>query len=187
MMRWALGPNVHQEESRMKKIVIAALAASIGAASAVYAQETKPLGLSVRAGLFFPTSGDARDEGQTWISGGLDYKLGDLKFGNNRPGYSSHYSISADYYGKGDFRNIPVLLNWVARNDQFYYSAGAGVGFARFPDSATTTRSKTIFSYALAVGYDFQKGTTPIFVEGRYMGASESKLAGFGVFLGVRL
>ena len=41
---------------------------------------TKPLGLSVRAGLMFPSTKAARDVGSQWFAAGADFKLGDLKF-----------------------------------------------------------------------------------------------------------
>jgi hypothetical protein len=151
------------------------------------AQETKPVGLSLRAGVFFPASTEARDaEGDTWFAFGGEFKLKDLKFGDTQPGYSSYLSLSADYLSKGDYKNLPVLINYVGRVNQVYYTAGAGVGFAEFPDGLLNA-NKSLFAYSVGVGYDFQQASTPVFIEARYFGSGESRLDGYVVYLGVRL
>ena len=172
-----------------RRIMLAAL--GLAAASAVttsaIAQETKPMGLSIRAGGFFPTSEDARDENRTWLAFGAEFKLKDVNFGMSEPGSSSHLSVSVDYMGSGDFRSMPILLNWVGRNNEFYYTAGAGYTFGRHQTSATTTDDRNAFAYSLGIGYDFQQGRTPFFVEGRFWGSSESDFNGSGLYVGVRL
>lgn len=150
------------------------------------AQESKPVGLSVRVGLFWPSSNIAKSEGKNWISFGAEYKLGDLKFGNNQPGYSSSYSVSVDYFAKGDFRNTPILVNYIGRKDQFYYLAGAGIGLTRVRESLNNVESHTEFAYQIGVGYDFTQGNAPLFAEVKYIGSSDSRLAGFGAFVGIR-
>lgn len=164
---------------------VVAVAALFGA-SAVWAQESKPVGLSLRAGLVWPNSGQARQEGQSWFGAGLDYKIGNIGFGNKAEGFSSSYGISADVFSKGDFSSVPVTLNYTGRKDQFYYSAGAGVAFIKFPRTSTETRKETRVAYQFSVGYDFGRTGTPIFVEARYFGNFESRLAAFGAFVGVR-
>lgn len=161
--------------------------ATLALATGAFAQETRPFGLSVRAGFFFPASQEAEREAKTWVTAGLEYKLGDLRFRDAESDYSAQYSISVDYFGRGDFRSVPVLANYVGRFDQLYYSVGAGVSFARAPQSFTRVSNKTEFAYSLAVGYDFTRGTTPFFVEGRYHGNGDSRLAGFALLAGVRL
>lgn len=150
------------------------------------AQVTKPIGISVRGGLFFPSNGDAKDEAKNWIGFGADYKIGNLAFGQENVGLSTYYSISVDYFGKGDFSSVPVMLNFVQRTDTLYYIAGAGVSFSKVKLNATQRRTGTDFAYMLGIGYDIQKGMTPVFVELRYWGNSEARLAGFGVYAGVR-
>lgn len=170
------------------KIVFAALAAASGmlATSHATAQESKPVGLSIRAGLVWPTTKQARDEGQSWFGAGLDYKIGNLRFGTQAAGFSSSYGISADVFSKGDFSSVPVTLNYTGRQDQFYYSAGVGVAFVKFPRTSFETHRETKFAYQFSVGYDFNKTGMPIFVEARYFGNTESRLAAFGAFVGIR-
>ncbi|MBS1714271.1 MAG: hypothetical protein JST30_08025 [Armatimonadetes bacterium] len=161
---------------------------ALGAAGTAQAQYSKPLGLSVRIGLFYPSNGEARDvEGQGWFAGGIEYKGGDLKFGTGTNAkYSAMWTASLDYYGKGSYSNAPLLLNYVGRMDQVYYTAGAGVGFGHVAKTGGGSTSDTEFAFQLGVGYDFVKMATPFFVELKYFGSSESRLTGFGVYGGVR-
>lgn len=173
----------------MKKTATLALASlmAIGVASQASAQYVKPLGLSARIGLFYPSNGDARDiEGQGWFSGGLEYKIGNIKFDQSNPNMSASWSVSLDYYGKGSFSNVPLLVNYVARTGAVYFSGGAGVGFGRVIKTGGGAVTDTEFAFQLSAGYDFVKMQTPLFVELRYFGSSESKLTGFGIYGGVR-
>ncbi|HXH60163.1 MAG TPA: hypothetical protein VNI20_02265 [Fimbriimonadaceae bacterium] len=170
----------------MKKIVLIVTVAALGLATIANAQYNKPAGISLRGGMFFPSNASAKAEGKTWFGVGIDYKLKDIDFRRSANGYDTSYSLSVDYYGKGDHANLPVLLNFVSRKDQFYYSAGAGLGFAKTPDVGGGTSTNTEFSYAFAIGFEFQRGTTPFFIEGRYMGSAETRLNGVGVYAGVR-
>ena len=66
----------------MNKTVAVAALAVVAAAFIVtpaQAQEIKPMGLSVRAGIFLPQKDLAKNAGKQWFSGGVEYKLGDLK------------------------------------------------------------------------------------------------------------
>lgn len=157
-----------------------------GVAASADAQETKPINLSLRAGLFFPSDSKARDEENAWFAFGAEYKLKDLHFGQYQPGYSAALTLSVDHYSQGDFYHTPVLVNYVGRVNQFYYSAGAGLGWTQVPGVLKNDTSN-LFAYGLGVGYDFQHGSLPVFIEARYWGSSETKLNGFGVYLGVRL
>lgn len=171
------------------KLGITALIVSAGlvaASTAVSAQQTKPVGLSARVGIFWPSSNQAKNQGRTWLAFGVEYKLGDLKFGSNDPGYASSYSISVDYFSKGDFRNTPLLINYIGRKDQFYYVAGAGIGFTRVRETQFELRNHTEFAYQIGVGYEFIHSNAPLFVELKYIGSGDSRLAGFGGFVGVR-
>lgn len=169
-----------------KKIMIVALAAL--AAVPALAQETKPLGVSLRAGIFFPSDKDVRDiVGKTFFAGGLEYKLRDLNLGNMDTGYSGALSISADYYGKSDASSIPVLLNYVGMSNEFFYSAGIGVAFTK-TTVGTVDESKSRLGYQFGIGYNFNTGKTPFFLEAKYFGVSgRSELNGFAIYAGVRL
>ncbi|MBS1722076.1 MAG: hypothetical protein JSS66_03605 [Armatimonadetes bacterium] len=173
----------------MKKTISLAFASvlAIGIAAQANAQYTKPLGLSLRLGVWYPSNGDARDvEGQGWFAGGAEYKIKDLHFSSTDQKYSSSLTASLDYYGKGSFSNVPLLINYVGRTDSFYYTAGAGVGFGRTPQTGGGSTSDTQFAFQIGAGYDFVKMGTPLFVEVKYFGGSESKLSGFGIYGGVR-
>ena len=166
-------------------------ALALGVVATASAQ-TKPAGVSFRAGIFFPSNGDAKSVrgGKQWFAAGLEYKLGDLKVGAENPNYSSSYSVSVDWTGKDDFRNIPVLVNYVGRTSQgFYYKAGAGIGFVQYYDfspSQLKTRHNTAFAYQAALGYDLKIGPLPSFIEVAYLGSSKSVVNGIGVYGGVR-
>ncbi|MFN3684986.1 MAG: hypothetical protein ACK41F_13785 [Fimbriimonadaceae bacterium] len=191
----------------MKNLVCAVVAATLLlAAVAAPAQETKPVGLSIRAGGFFPTDSDARDESDLWFALGLEYKLKDLTY-QETDGSATHLSLSADWFESGDFRQFPVLLNLVGTKDQMYYSVGVGLTFAKHrsryipidggengwgggyepASDSWRTDEDTLFAYSLGIGYQFQQGQTPVFLEARYFGCEKSELNGFAVYVGVRL
>jgi hypothetical protein len=150
------------------------------------AQESKPMGLSVRGGLFFPGADTAKKNGgKQWLGLGVEYKLGDLKYAGENSSFSASYSVSVDYYSKKDFRHVPVMLNYIGRTGGIYYFAGAGLGFTKEKETAGT-KSRTGFSYQAGVGYEFNRGANPVFVEAKYIGSSRSNLNGLGVFVGIR-
>lgn len=172
----------------MKRFVsIAVISALVfGLAGAASAQATTPKGFSLRGGLFFPSNGAARDESRTWLGLGLDYRLGYL--GQRTVGpreLATFASLSIDYYGSGDFSNIPVLLNYTARQDSLYASAGAGLGFQRRPEPGGS-EGNVRFTFQLSAGYDFVRFRSPLFAEVRYWGSSSAQHAGFGVYGGIR-
>jgi len=170
----------------MKNIALASIVAlGIGFTSNAQAQYSKPYGLSFRAGVFLTGDGDARAaEGRNWIALGLEYKLRDLNFGE--AGTSGSYSVSMDYYGKGGYSHVPITLNYIGRNQSFYYSAGIGVGFARVPDVFGGSDTTTEFAYQLSVGYDFNRASNAFFAELRYYGSNETQLNGFAIMGGIR-
>lgn len=166
------------------------LAGLIALSVSAPAQTSKPIGLSVRAGLIWPTSGYGRDQGRTWFGIGGEFKIKDMTFGVTDRSSSGMLAISADYYGKGGASSFPVLLNYVGMNNEFFYSVGAGFAFNRDEEMVAGVlrgRNKTDFAYSLGVGYNFQHGQNPLFVEGKYFGSGNSNLNAFGVYIGVRL
>jgi hypothetical protein len=171
----------------MNKLSIATLAlATVGLTGIAAAQYEEPLGLSVRAGFFFPGDSAAQDEADTFLAVGVDYEIKPVDMADMYSEYNAVYSISLDYYGSGDYSHVPLLINYVGRSDDFYYSLGAGLGFTKTPDGLGGTESETELAYALGVGYDFTQGTTPVFVELKYQGSAKSELNGFGLYGGVR-
>lgn len=172
----------------MNKVLSLAFAAAfvaIGAVSAT-AQESKPLGLSVRAGLFWPSERFTRDNSSDqWFAFGLEYKLKDLQVPGVGGQSGNHLSVSIDYFNRSDFSNLPVLVNYTGRFNQFYYVVGAGVGFTKKEKPLGGTQSNTAFAYQTGIGYEFGS-RTPVFIEAKYIGSSQSKLSGVGLFGGVR-
>ncbi len=172
----------------MNKVIVVAALVGVFSAGIANAQESRPLGLTLRAGIFFPNSDAAkRNAGKQWIGGGAEYKLGDLQFANEGNSYGASYSISVDLYQKKDFRHVPVLLNYVGRSNQgIFYTAGVGVGFARELNSLNQKKNHTTFSYQVGVGYEFTKSQVPVFIEAKYVGSSRNRLNGYGIFAGIR-
>jgi len=168
----------------MKKIItMTAAGALILAAVPAFGQETKPLGLSARIGIFLPTDNGVKDVSNSWFGAGVDFKL--AKFEGTNKDQSNALSVSLDYAGRENIRTVPLILNYVIRQGQAYVFAGAGLTFGRLPDGASTS-SQTFFGYDAGVGYDIATGSTPIFVEAKFMGAGNSTLNGFGFFVGAR-
>lgn len=167
-----------------RKILIAtvgAIALGVMAASSV-AQTSKPVGLSLRVGAAWPTNGGGSNN--TLFAAGAEFKISDLNLGNaGSPGYMGHLSISADYYGKNGGSAVPVLLNYVGTQNEFFYSVGAGVRFAHFSGGDTSNG----FGYQLGLGFNFQQSQTPLFLEGKFFGGNNSRFDAIGVYLGIRL
>ncbi len=172
-------------KSRMKKAKLFGAVALLALVSTANAQYNKPSGIAIRGGLFFPSDATAKAEGKTWFGVGLDYKTKDVEFEAMRGGYDTSYTISVDYYSKGDYSNMPIMLNYVSRRDNFYYGGGAGLGYAKTP-TAGGTSTNTEMTYQFSVGFEFQKGTMPFFIEGRYWGCAESALTGTAIYAGIK-
>jgi hypothetical protein len=172
-----------------KKLITSAFViVSVGAAIPAMAQESKPVGLSVRAGIFFPTQGSAKDAGKNWFIGGAEYKLNNMHFGKmGANAMNQSVALSVDFYNKSNISNVPVLLNYISRTDEYYFTLGAGIGFNRLPNGSGGTESKARFAGAVGLGYDFQRGKSPLFTEARYLFNSKSDLNGFAVMVGIRL
>lgn len=121
-------------------------------------------GYSVSLGVFYPTKSAVRKAtSDTWFGGSFGYN-----FQTSEPTESGYYyklGVSAGYYGSDDLYNIPVQLTFTGYlNEQFYYQAGAGVGFAKqFKNinNPTATETKTGFVFSIGLGYNFSAGTTP--------------------------
>ncbi|MEA2552435.1 MAG: hypothetical protein QOJ65_611 [Fimbriimonadaceae bacterium] len=167
-----------------KKLLKAGLGAVALIAIAVpaQAQTSTPTGFSIKAGAFFPSNRQVRrDTSDTWFTAGVDYRI--KEFPVTTPDYRSHLSISLDWMGSGNTHSIPLLLNYVGEQREFYWLIGAGAAFNHSSGSDNTR-----FGYALGLGYNFdQHGTTPAFIEARWLGTSKARESGIAVDLGIRL
>jgi hypothetical protein len=171
----------------MKKLLTSFAALSVAGAiattTAVAQEYQAPVGISLRIGGFAPSqSGTSNDAGTSWLAAGFDYKLSGIKV----PGLNhGHFSVSIDYAGKGEFRSAPLLFNWTS-GKSLYYSLGAGVNFDRFPQDDGTINDKVRFAYSGAVGYNFVNGQVPLFLELRYFGCEDNRIAGTALYVGGR-
>lgn len=135
--------------------------------------------ISLRSGAFFATGVAKDDEGQNWFTVGLDYKLDENFLA--APSSAGRYSLSVDYYGKGGYHNIPVLLNYTGKGKDVYWSGGVGVAFQHTPSD-----SEVELGFQIALGKNFSLGNEPMFAELRYFGTSEDQLNGFSLVAGIR-
>jgi len=171
----------------MKKTVftIAAVAAVFAGFSAVASADNGSAlaGVSIRLGAFMPTQTDTQNAaGSTWVGGGVDYKL--QGFALPIIPKNGTYSLSLDYAGKGSFSTVPLLLNWTT-NGRAYVTFGAGVSFCKFVDGNGNSDDRARFAYAGGIGYNFNT-EIPMFIEAKYFGNDQPRVAGVGVYLGWR-
>ncbi len=151
------------------------------------AQEVRPLGVSLRLGTFKPQGRAARTQGEGWVSGGVDFKIRDLKYTKDQGQY---ISISIDFAGSGDFSTIPATINYVTRKNDYYWFAGVGAALINIPrpvGQITEIDESVELAYQFGFGYDFQRGKSPLFAELKFMGNGEDRMNGFTLAIGVRL
>jgi hypothetical protein len=156
-------------------IATAALMGSLALMTPASAQDSAMQGFTVNAGIFYPSKKSVRNATEdVWFSVDLGYK-----FQTSEPTESGYYydlGASVGYKGAGNAYYIPVHLTFTGYlNEQFFYRAGAGVGFPKSGDAA--------FSYAVELGYNFSAGTTPIALTIGYAGIQRGDVNGFTVGL----
>src|SRR5450432_4057947 len=135
---------------KLKALIAISLA---GLSVLAAAQADKPLGISARVGAFLPSNSTARDAGTSWLDFGIDYTLHEFE---PKAAFASRLSLSIDYSVRQDFRQIPILINYVYRQSELYYFAGIGGNFTRIP-VVGGSQDTTHFAYDLGVGYDLLK------------------------------
>ncbi len=166
---------------------LAAVAAVFVCAAAVNADtvDNGPVGVSLKIGGFYPTQEGTRNTaGDSWLTAGIDYKLNTLKMSNMAP--DSYFSISMDYAGKNNDRIVPLLLNYTS-GQSFYWSVGLGFSFTNFVQDDGVQNDKTRFAYSAAIGYNFGgTGQIPVFLELRYQGNEQPRVAGIAATIGAR-
>ena len=156
-------------------IATAALMGSLALTTPASAQDSALQGFTINAGIFYPSKKSVRQASEDiWFSVDLGYK-----FQTSEPTESGYYydlGASVGYKGAGNAYYIPVHLTLTGYlNEQFFYRAGAGVGFPKSGDAA--------FSYAIELGYNFSAGTTPIALTIGYAGIQRGDVNGFTVGL----
>jgi hypothetical protein len=170
----------------MKKTAMLGLALVAVIAPAASMAQTNQ-GLAIKAGLFFPIADEPRNvEGKQWFTFGLDYELGSLGMTQMPDGGVGRFVASLDYYGDGDYSNVPVMVSWVGQNDRIFYRLGGGIGFVRTPRAGGGTVTNNEFCYQFGIGYDFRHNNQPFFAEARFLGSVEDRLNGYSISVGFR-
>jgi hypothetical protein len=167
-----------------KKLLVAALGvfALIAAAVPAYAQSSTPTGLSLKIGVLWPTDEDVRDAtSDTWFTGGLEYRFKEMPMTSDNG--RAHLSVSFDWAENDDVRIMPLLLNYVGENNQTYWMVGIGWAFLDAPGFDDSE-----FAWQAGFGFNFANGgSTPMFVEARYVGTSESSANAVIINFGIRM
>ncbi len=163
---------------------VVALVGTLTLVAPACAQETNQQGYTLSVGAFFPSKSAVRDATQdVWFTVDLSYT-----FQTSEPTESGYYydlGVFAGFYGSGDVRNIPVGLSFTGYlNEQFFYRATAGIGFARRVNGDDTTG----FAWSVGFGYNFSAGTTPLALFVGYNGQTgvNDELNGIAVTLQFR-
>jgi hypothetical protein len=167
----------------MKKLIALSVLGIISSSAFSQMESTSPL--SFRLGFSAPTNGTTKDLVSEFVGVGGQYKLRDLA---SKKDYMSSLELSVDYIGRGDFRHIPILLNYVgssAKSD-FFYSVGGGLGFIGRPD-AGGTESIARFSYQGTIGLYLNRGALPATLEVKYFGSAATNVNSLGIYLGVKI
>ncbi|MFN4034198.1 MAG: hypothetical protein ACK4ME_11400 [Fimbriimonadales bacterium] len=154
-------------------LATAALMGALATTVPASAQDSEMQGFTVSAGIFYPSKKSVRQASEDiWFSVDLGYK-----FQTSEPTESGYYydlGASVGYKGAGSVYYIPVHLTFTGYlNEQFFYRAGAGVGFPKNDDAA--------FSYAIELGYNLSAGTTPVAITLGYTGIQRDDVNGFTV------
>ncbi len=164
----------------MRKFLVLVVAAGL-AGSAV--AQFPSVGLTVRAGVFFPTTAAASAGAERWYQAGAEYELFKLRL--PATDLATALSLSLDTYGRGGSSSVPLLANLSVRSDRIRYSAGVGASFVRRSGFENRTR----LAYQASIGYDVLKGPMPVVIEARYFGVVDTSnfFDGIALSIGVRL
>jgi hypothetical protein len=140
--------------------------------------------LSMRFGLGYPVIAGTRDANREFFAIGAQFKLRDLQSSEK---YDTCLEMSLDYYGRGDYRHIPILVNYVghSKKGDSFWSAGAGLGFVGRPSGAGT-ESIGRLAYQVGIGLNLSSGKTGSFVEMKFMGSEASDVNSLGFYYGIR-
>ncbi|BDI31850.1 hypothetical protein CCAX7_39010 [Capsulimonas corticalis] len=180
----------------MKKTMIVstiALLASVLGTSAAQAQDApvqKPL--SIKIGGYFPSGGDARTLGNTWLHVGGDYAFGKtdtasplLKLGYVDYSGKEKDGVRGQYIGVG--LGVRAYANKATNTTVSpFYGAGLGVYFEQAKGGGQT-KNTTGVGLKASVGVELNQGA---FIEGGYtylpQKVSDTDLSGFSADLGYR-
>lgn len=140
--------------------------------------------ISLRLGFDYPVIASTRSAAKEFIGIGMQRKVSSISVSEN---YTTDLDLSIDYYGRGNFRHVPILLNYVghSRKGDSYWSVGGGFGFVKRP-VGLGTESVGRLAYQGTIGMNLSTGETASFVEVKYFGSELSQLNALGIYFGVR-
>lgn len=164
----------------MKRLKLVCLSLLCSASLPAMAQLGLGQTSSVRAGVFFPTSGEGRDIGSTWTTFGLDARI--LRLRPPGIGLGAGLETSIDYLSRGGSWHAPLMLNARLELGENSFAGGAGVAFGR----ARGERERVDTVFQLSARRNILGGPLPAFVEGRYYFSARPSLRGLTVMVGVR-
>src|SRR3982751_4923140 len=91
----------------MKKQLAVCTIVMLGALAAAQDSSTP---ISLRVGFDYPLIASTRSQAKEFIGIGLQRKVATVGTSDN---YNTDLELSIDYYGRGNFRHVPILLNYV--------------------------------------------------------------------------
>jgi hypothetical protein len=140
--------------------------------------------ISLRVGFDYPVIASTRNAESQFYGFGVQRMVKSLGTSAN---YNTDLDLSIDMYGRGDYRHIPVLLNYVgsSKKGDSYWSVGGGFGFVKRP-AGVGTESVGRLAYQATIGMNLSSGATASFVELKYFGSELTEVNTFGVYFGVR-
>jgi hypothetical protein len=165
----------------MKKQLAVFTIVMLGALAAAQDSSTP---ITLRVGFDYPVIASTRSAAKEFVGIGLQRKVSSVGMSEN---YTTDLELSIDYYGRGDYRHVPILMNYVghSRKGDSFWSVGAGFGFIKRPIIGGTESVGRI-AYQGSVGMNLSTGETASFVELKYFGSELSQLNALGLYFGVR-
>jgi len=167
-----------------KGLLLGTLVSMLAATAPAQVQDWDGIkGLKLRLGAFLPASTEGRDIADVMLAIGFEYKISELTLGTRRP----DLTLSLDYVDRDGFRLLPLLVNLVETSGRWYYTAGIGINFSRYPAIfGRPSDGNSRFGFQLGAGYNATLGNVPVFGEVKFLGTDESRFNGFGIYGGVR-
>lgn len=165
----------------MKKQLAVSTIVMLGA-MAIAQDSSTPV--TLRLGFDYPVIAATRNNAKEFYGIGLQRKVGNVRDSDQ---YNTALEMSIDYYGRNNYRHIPILLNYVGyskRGDSFW-SVGGGFGFVKRPANGGT-ESIGRLAYQVGVGLNLSSGATASFVEVKFFGSEASEVNAAGIYYGIR-
>lgn len=167
--------------------IVTGLALASGLASAqvrINNGASASTGLSLRVGVFLPTSTAGTNIGNEWFAAGIDYKLNATSPTTQMGVLPTYLSLSLDYFGKDDNTAYPLLINYNVKMQNIVYFVGAGVQETQL--SGGNSKATTSLALQGGVNYDLVKRPVPVFLQAKYMYSNYEAFRGVGVYVGIR-